>query len=96
MSANTTLIVASLPAGMTECEGMCTMPMMAAESAYSSYTDFIGEQGIMDSDADYYPNEEAHETHFDKPIGQVRPCPPQFLLMHLPFSPAHCKSIGSF
>ena len=76
-------MVSSLPAGMTEFEGMCTMPMMAAECAYSSYTDFISEpKGIMDSDVDYYPNVEALEPHFHEPIGQVRTCPLHPLLLH--------------
>ena len=47
----------SLPAVMTDFKGMCAMPMMVAECAYSSYTDFIS--------VDYRPYSIARTHHFE-------------------------------
>ncbi|KAJ1485217.1 hypothetical protein T484DRAFT_1794445 [Baffinella frigidus] len=65
--------------GMTEFEGMCSMPMMAAEGSYPSYTDFTEPKGMVNLEVDHYPNTVELEQHFHEPIGQMEPIQPAFV-----------------
>lgn len=95
LPSRTSLMVAPLPAGMTEFDGMCSMPV-AAEGVYANYTETSEPKGMMnmDSDVDYYTAVEPLTPHFHEPIGQVRATPtPQVTLQPSP-SPTCLLQVG--